>query len=459
MGSAGHSTKTAPKPAIVKTSVSNRDIIRLAAPISLSLLIPQLSFLTNNIFLGRIGERELAVSGVAGIFYLLLVMIGAGLANGVQIQIARRAGEGDTKGISRIFTNGIMLAVCLSLGLMMLSLWLTPLLFGVGLQDQDNVVYSIRFLYVRVWGLPFIMLTQISNAFYIATGRSRLLIYQSVSATLVNIVFDYLLIFGKWGFPALGLEGAAAASALGELVGCCVAYGIFYFRRVYLQYPLRSWLHFDPEQARRSLRVSAPLIVQYLFSLGGWEIFFFYVEHLGTRELAASQILRSILGITSVVTWAFAATSSTMVSNMIGQGREGMVLPLVGRIAKICLMATGGIGLLLLLFPEPFLSLYRDDPGLVQFALPSLRVIVLSTLLMSVSTVVFNAVVGTGKTWVNLAMEVTSVCVYVLYCYVVIGRLHSALHIAWMADLVYWATLLVMSGLYLRYGRWKGKML
>ncbi len=443
----------------MKNSVSSRDIIRLAAPISLSLLIPQISFLANNIFLGRVGERELAVSGIAGIFYLLLVMIGSGLANGVQIQIARRAGEGDPRGIARIFTNGIMLSLLLSLGLILLSLWLAPLLFGAGLQDQENAAYSMRFLYIRVWGLPFIMLLQVSNAFYIATGRSRLLILQSVSAAFINVLFDYFLILGKCGFPAMGLEGAAIASVSGELAGCGVAYFVFYFRRIYRQYPLRLWLFFDGIQARRSLRISAPLIVQYLFSIGGWEIFFFYVEHLGTRELAASQILRSILGIAGVVTWAFAAASSTMVSNVIGQGRPQMVFPLVVKIAKICLVTTGTIGLLLLLFPVQFLSLYRDDPSLVQFALPSLRVIVLSTLLMSVSTVVFNAVVGTGKTLVNLTMEVISVCLYILYCYVVIERLRSPLHIAWAADLVYWTVLLVMSYAYLRYGKWKGKTL
>lgn len=213
----------------------------------------------------------------------------------------------------------------------------------------------------------------------------------------------------------------------------------------------------DSVQSVKSLRISAPLIVQYLFSIGGWEIFFFYVEHLGTREVAASQILRSILGLAGVITWAFAASSSTLVSLVIGQGKTRMVSILVFRIAKLCLIATGVIGVLLLIFPVQFLSLYRDDPDLVHFALPSLRVIVASTLLMSVSTIVFNAVVGTGKTVVNLIMEVLSVCSYVLYCYIFIERLRSPLHIAWAADFVYWGVLLLMSFAYLRWGKWRGK--
>lgn len=441
----------------MKTTVSNRDILRLAAPVSLSLLIPQLSFLANNIFLGRVGERELGVSGVAGIYYLILVMVGSGLASGVQIQMARRAGEGDHIGIARVFTNGMMLAVFLALCLMMLSLWLAPVLFGLNMRDEENIFYSISFLFIRVWGLPFIMLTQLSNAFYIATGQSRLVIWQSLSATAVNILFDYLLIFGKGGFPALGLEGAAAASVLGELTGCCVAYGVFYFRSIWQRYPVHRYLRFDAELSKRSLRIAAPLIVQFFFSIGGWEVFFLFVEHLGTRELAASQILRSIFGIVGIGTWAFAVASSTMVSNMIGQGRERQVLPLVWKIARISITVTGVICTILLLFPSQFLSLYRDDPELVAFAIPSLRVIVLATLIMSVSTVVFNAVVGTGRTLVNLTMEVACVLTYLLYCYIIIERLRSPLHIAWGSEFVYWTFLLTVSFLYLKSGRWKGK--
>jgi MATE family multidrug resistance protein len=441
----------------VKIFVSNRDIIRLAAPVSLSLLIPQLSFLANNIFLGRVGERELGVSGVAGIYYLMLVMVGSGLASGIQIQMARRAGEGDRSGIARVFTNGMLLAAFLSLSLMMLSLWLAPILFGMNMYDEENILYSVSFLYIRVWGLPFIMLTQLSNSFYIATGQSRLVIWQSVSAAAVNILFDYLLIFGKGGLPAMGLDGAATASVMGEIVGCLVAYSVFYFRKIWQEYPLRQHLRFDSELSKRSLRIAAPLIVQFFFSIGGWEVFFLYIEHLGTRELAASQILRSIFGIVGISTWAFAVASSTMVSNVIGQGREQSVLPLVWKIAKLSLTVTATICLLLLLFPYGFLSLYRDDPELVAFAIPSLRVIVLATLIMSVSTVVFNAVVGTGRTLVNLTIEIGCVLTYLLYCYIIIERLRSPLHIAWGSEFVYWTSLLVVSFLYLRSGRWKGK--
>src|ERR1700749_3941565 len=95
--------------------ITNRQIIKLAAPISLALLIPQLSFFTNTAFLGRLGVRELGVNGITGVFYLILSMIGYGLSSGMQIQMARRAGEGDEKGLAQTLTNGAMLSVLFSL--------------------------------------------------------------------------------------------------------------------------------------------------------------------------------------------------------------------------------------------------------------------------------------------------------------------------------------------------------
>lgn len=441
----------------MKLSVSNRDIIRLAAPISLALIIPQVSFLINTAFLGRLGELELGVNGVSGIFYLALSMIGYGLSNGLQVQMARRAGENNIEGLTKSLTNGIMLCLMFSLGLMMVSLWLTPVIFTYSLNNADTSFLSINYLYVRVWGLPFLMLTQLINAFYIATRQSRYLIHGAVLGAIVNIVFDYALIFGHWGFKAYGLAGAATASILGEVTHCIVLYSVFYFKKMYRTYNISRFFAFDMKLSRRSLKVSLPLIVQYMFSIGGWQVFFIYVEHLGQKELAASQILRSIFGIVSIGTWAFAATCNTMVSNIIGQGKPEQVTGIIGKIARLSFLFTLSVSIILLLFSHEFLAMYRNDAALIQLALPSLRIIVLATLIMSLSTVVFNGVVGTGNTVVNLAIEVFCVCSYLVYCYIVIQRLRLGLTWAWVSEFVYWSSLLIVSLLYLRTGRWKGK--
>ncbi len=439
----------------VKTT--NKQILQLAAPISLALLIPQISYFANTIFLGRLGERELGVNGITGVFYLILAMIGYGLSSGMQIQMARRAGEGDKRGLAELMTNGAMLSVVFSLGLMLMTLWLVPLLFGYSLNDNDNFALSVSFVYIRVWGLPFLIISQLFSSFFISIGRSRLLIYGSVAAAASNIIFDYVLIFGKLGFPMLGFKGAAFASVIAEVFYAITMVAMFFGNRLHHEFPVFSFRHFDFSLSQRTLKVAAPLIVQFLFSIGGWLVFFIFIEHLGAQSLAASQVLRNIFGLVGVGTWALATTCNTMVSNIIGQGRRRDVAGVIWKICKISLTYTGFLCIVILLFSKQFLSVYSGDAALVTFAIPSLRVIIVATLIMALSTVVFNGVVGTGNTLVNLTIEVSCVGCYLVYCYFVIYAWKSPLYLCWGSEFVYWTLLLIASTLYLKSGRWKGK--
>jgi Na+-driven multidrug efflux pump len=301
------------------------------------------------------------------------------------------------------------------------------------------------------------MITQLFCAFFISIGRSRVLIYGAVVATVLNIVFDYLLIFGKFGFPEMGFRGAAVASVISEVFYCATMVGAFFLQKLYRDYPVLHYRQFDTELSQRTLKVAAPLIVQFMFSIGGWLIFFIFIEHLGGQALAASQVLRNIFGIVGVGTWALATACNTMVSNIIGQGRQNEVVGVIAKICKLSLIYAIVLCIFMLIYSREFLSVYSDDVGLVSYAVPSLRVIVLATLIMSISTVVFNGVVGTGNTVVNLLMEVTCVGVYLIYCYFIIRRWHSPLYVCWGSEFVYWLSLFACSAVYLRSGRWKGK--
>jgi putative MATE family efflux protein len=325
------------------------------------------------------------------------------------------------------------------------------------MHDGTNLGLSLDFMHLRIWGLPFLLITQLLSSFFISVGKSGLLMYGSFVTTFMNILLDYLLIFGHWGFPAMGFNGAAIASVVAEVVYCATMVGMFFGTGLHKTYPVGRYVTVNIQQSIQTLKVAAPLIVQFLFSIGGWLIFFFFIEHLGSKALAGSQMLRSIFGILGVGTWALATTCNTMVSNIIGQGRHHEVAAVVKKIAKLSFSYAVVLGILLLVFPRQFLGLYTADDALITYTIPSLQVIVAATLITSLSTVAFNAVVGTGNTIVNLTMEVTCVGLYLLYCYYFIYLRHAPLYICWGSEFVYWSLLLIGSVVYLRSGRWRAK--
>lgn len=443
----------------MQATVSYRYIARTAAPIALALLIPIINNLTNNFFLGKLGERELAVNGVAGIYYLILAMIGYGLANGLQIQLSRRAAQNDRAGIARLLSNGGMFTLFLALSLMIASMWFAPLIFGYSLSNADHVYLSVSFLFIRVWGLPFLMLTQLANAFYISTGRSQYLLWGSLTATGLNILLDYGFILGHFGLPALGLNGAAVASVLAEMGGWAVMWGLFYLRRLFVEFPVLAHIELDLRLIRRMVRVALPLVVQYFFSIAGWQVFFIFVEHLGERELAASQILRPTFGVLGTATWAFATTCNMSVSNIIGQGKSEQVPRLILKIITLSFGISVLLCAVLLLNAPGYLRLFTNDESLVALALPSLYIITCATMMMSIASVLFNGVIGTGNTNVNLIIEMICVGCYLVYCYFIIERARLGLTWAWGSEFVYWTSLLICGYAYLKSGRWKGKVI
>ncbi|QHS60087.1 MATE family efflux transporter [Chitinophaga agri] len=413
--------------------------------------------MTNTAFLGRLGEFELAANGIAGIYYLVMYMVAYGLNNGLQVLIARRAGQLNTTGIGQLFSNGIQLGLASSFLVIALTLFLAPWFFSQTLHNQHIYEAALSFIRIRIWGLPFLMLLSMANAFYIGSGHSKVLAVTSLCQEMVNIFSDYVLIFGKLGLPAMGLNGAAVASVLAEGTGLFVAYAILFGKSYHKKYLLFTYLKPSWPIMRSILTISAPLIVQFLFSIGSWFIFFIFIEHLGERPLAISNMLRSIFGFFGVFTWSLAATCNTMVSNVIGQGKSELVFKAIRKIVVISLICAITVCILVNLFPHTILQIYTTDKPLIAEAIPSVRIITLSTILMAVSGVVLSAVTGTGNTRINLGIEFAAVIGYLLYCSIVVEQWRSPLYIAWLADFFYWTIIFVLCFLYLRSGRWKAK--
>ena len=197
---------------------SYRNIWRVAYPILISLVMEQMIGLTDTAFLGRVGEVELGASAIAIVYYMVLFMIGFGFSLGAQIIIGRRNGEGNFRDTGKIFWNGLYFLLGLSAVIILLSELFSPWLMG--LMVSSGTIYSAALSYVR-WRLPgmvFAFVTTIFRAFYVGTTQTKTLTLNSVVMVLSNVVFNYILIFGKLGFPALGITGAAIGSSLAELV-------------------------------------------------------------------------------------------------------------------------------------------------------------------------------------------------------------------------------------------------
>lgn len=443
----------------LRVEISNKQILKIALPIATALLVPQLNFITNNIFLGRLGEQELAVAGITGVYYLVFAVMGFGLNSGLQALISRRAGENRLHEIGKLFQHGIYIAAALSAAGIISTYLVTPFILSAALHDERNQQLAVKFLYIRIWGLPFLYLYQMRNALLVGTNNSRYLVLGTLAETVVNIVLDYALIFGHFGLPELGFNGAAYASIAAEFAGVAVIFLVMHRKGISKKLELFRKHAYDAATSKLILIQSLPIIIQYVLSVSSWEFFYILVEHHGERDLAISNTMRNVFGLFGCVSWAFASTANSMVSNVAGQGLQHRVMELI---IKIMLLSTGivfCIVLLLNIAPQIFLGIYGQGDEFITEAIPVVRIVSIALLLMSVANVWLNAIIGTGNTKVNLVIEIVAIIIYSIYAYMILEKLKLSIVFGWTSEWVYWVLIFIPSFLYLRSDRWKHKVI
>jgi multidrug resistance protein, MATE family len=189
-----------------------------------------------------------------------------------------------------------------------------------------------------------------------------------------------------------------------------------------------------------------------------WEYFYILIEHHGARDLAVSNTMRNVFGLAGIFSWAFAATTNTMVSNVIGQGKQEEVMPLVKRIAKVSAAFSLTLIVVLNIFPGALLSMFGQGEDFIAYATPVLRVVSSALFLQSFSVVWLNAVTGSGNTVVNLIIEIVTLFAYILYVYLVLEVWNMSITWGWASEWVYWICMFSMAFWYMRSGRWKEKL-
>ena len=184
----------------LQVNISSKQILAISLPIALAIMVPQVNFVINNIFLGSLSTEALAIGGITGVFYLIFGVMGQGLNNGLQALISRRAGENRVDEIGILFSQGVIISICLSIVGISFTYFIAPSIFHSLLHDTQRADTVIEFLKIRIWGIPFLFIYQMRNALLVGTNQSKFLIIGTATEALFNIFFDYSLIFGHFGF-------------------------------------------------------------------------------------------------------------------------------------------------------------------------------------------------------------------------------------------------------------------
>jgi len=439
----------------LKTSITYREIWLIAYPIIIGSVAQNLLNITDTAFLGRVGPIALGAGAIGGVFYLVAAMLAWGFGIGTQIIIARRKGEQAYGEIGRTFQHGFYFQIPLALFLFSLMQFFSSDLMKLIIRSDEVYHYTQEFIKYRSYGIFFASVNMLFMGFYIGIARTKVITWATLLMTLVNIVLDYGLIFGNLGLPEMGIGGAGLASAIAESAGT-VFFVLFTLLKLDgKKFNLNKLAKFDEVLYKRIIRVASPVMLQNFFSMAAWLAFFLFIEKLGESALAVSNIIRSFYVILMIPMWGFGSATNTLVSNLIGRGKQAEVMSLVMKVVRLSAIGVLSIVMLGSIFPSLALKIYTNDPELIILSLPALYVVNVAAIFLAVAFVFFSAVSGTGKTQVSFLIEMTVLFFYLVTAYILTEILRLEVYVAWMTEYLYAILLGGISYIYLKSGKWR----
>lgn len=441
-------------------NTSNKSILFIALPIMLGSAAQQIIGLSDSIFLYHYSELDFASIALMSVFYLIIASIGYGFSKGGQIIIARRMGEGDIKSISKSFYTLLFFELALAFLMFLFLRFGTEWFLKFFIKSERIYEHSLMYIHIRSWGV-FFSYTGISIiALYTGIAKTRFIIIDSLILVISNLILNYVLIFGKFGFPEMGIKGAALANNIAEVIGL-VVYIIYIFASGGLKkWGLENIYKPEKELFLSILKLSSPIVGQSVISIGSWFLFFSLIEiYLGERALAISNLIRNISLILTIPSWGFSSAINTLVSQLIGMRKRMGVMPIIFRTANINLIITMILAIPIVFFPNTMLyPLFGGEKmTLITESRTILYLLLVILSLASTGMIYFNGLSGTGASAYGMKIQAAVFLVYMSYIFIVLEFGKGSLLLAWSAELVYWVFIVFFSLRYLYSNKWHDK--
>jgi len=424
--------------------------LRTAWPVTVGEAGVILVSITDVLFIAGTGqEADLAAVAFISTFYATIFHTLKGLINGGEVLIARRNGEGKFIAIGELMS-----------ALLLIILWISILMLGAILFGGQEVLQSLinnpsiltsshAYLLYRSIGLPIGLVTSVFVVFFIGIQHTQILAIYMVAKVLVNVVLNYALILGNWGFSELGIQGAAMASAFADLAGLLVVVFYMWYIRVELKkYGLftQSIFRINKGLSLQVFQQGTPLAVQAFFAFGFYAFFFVLIEKMGTEASSLAAMAVAVSDLAMIVRKPFSIITSSVVSNAIGAGSQiKQINQQANQIALITTIATFFVVLVILWYRVEIIHLFTKAHIPTDNAFSMLYMATLTAIVAAPAGIYFKVLIGTGATRLSMlsASVSTLLCHGLLATWLVSCQVD--LMYVWGAEMLYWVSLGLMT--------------
>lgn len=380
-----------------------REILALALPIIGGMTSQNVLNLVDTAMVGRLGAPALAAVGLVSFVTFLAVAAVTGMSSAVQALAARRVGEGRFDQSAVSLNGGLLIALAYGLPASVLLWWCAEPIVAALLDDAEAVAEGTQYFQMRALAIVAVGMNFSFRGYFSAVSMTRLYMRTLIIMHLINILLNYTLIFGNFGFPAMGTRGAGLGTAISLFCGTLI-----YFSAALKHARGSGFLERAPVRGQMLglLRLGLPASIQQILFAGGFTVLFWIIGRIGTEELAVANVLINISLVAILPGMGFGIAAATLSGQAMGRRAPEEAYAWAWDVCRVAAWVFAALGLIMLLATEAVLGIFLTDAALVALGYWPLKLIGVGMIIDGCGLVLMQALLGVGASTVVMIVGV-----------------------------------------------------
>jgi MATE family multidrug resistance protein len=436
------------------------DLLNIAVPMVVSTAADGIMTFTDRLFLARVGTEQMNAALGGGVGFQMLLFFFMGLTGYSTALVAQYYGSGALRKAPQATFQAILITL-LAWPVVLLLKPLVQQFFSTMQLSPTQIRYQIQYMDVLAWGGLFGMLRMTMGCFFAGIGKSKIVMIASVTAMIVNIVLDYILIFGKLGFPAMGVRGAALATVIGGASALFILLAAYFKPNLRKRFDILHSFRFQPAIMKKLLRFGYPAGLEMFLNFLAFFMMTVLFQSQGEAEATAATIMFNYDLISFIPLLGIEIAVTSLAGRYMGAGR-----PQAAHRSAISAIKTGmGYSVLILflflLIPETLVRVFHPEEfsayfeAAVPMAVSMIRIAALYVLAQAVTVSLIGTLRGAGDTLYTMVVSVGASWTFIPLLYVCLNLLHTSIPFAWFVIVAVYLTFCYVIYLRFRTGKWK----
>lgn len=439
---------------------SIRELLVIALPMMASSVCDTVMTFTDRLFLSKLGTSQMNAALAGGMTSFMLTTFFIGLIGYSTALIGQYFGAGRKNNCAVVVTQSAVIAL-VAYPIILLIAPLVRISFRSSGIAPEQLGLQIIYFNILVYGAIITLLRNVFSCFFSGIGRTRTVMVASVTAMLVNVVANYILIFGHCGFSPMGISGAAYGTLTGGVCGLLILMTAYFFGNKHKEYNIGSSYRFDFDVMRKLIKFGYPAGLEFLLTLSAFTAIIMLFQSQGQIVATAATITFNW----DMVAYVPLIGIEIAVTSLVGRYMGARQPDTAHHVAMSGIKAGSVYSIIMLVlvvvFPTALVNVFRPDTGDVVFtkAVPltvfMVRLMSLYVLLEAMIVALCGALRGAGDTFFAMCMSVTLHWLMVVILYVMFKVMHFSAQAGWVAMILWFMVLFFAFCLRYRSGKWR----